>query len=522
MAGNANIAARLADRAARHPERIAIADRGTRLTFAELADRTGRVAAGLRHAGVAPGERILVFVPMSVDLYVTLLGTLQAGAVAVFVDAWADRRRLEAAVRAAAPVAFIGSRRAHLLRLASTAVRRIPRAFTPRALLRGGGPPLAVEVVPPDWPALVTFTTGSTGPPKAAARSHGFLVAQHEALAAHLRLREDDVDMPTLPVFVLNNLACGVTSVIPDADPRRPADIDPKRIYRQMVDAAVTTSSGSPAFYERLAEWCAGHDAKLPLRALFTGGAPVLPPLARRLRDATAGIAHVVYGSTEAEPIAGITADDMVRQAGQGDGVCVGQPVDHIALRIIRPIDGPITLGPGGWRDLDVADGDAGEIVVSGAHVLAGYVDDPEAERRNKIHDGATTWHRTGDAARTDRMGQLWLLGRVRERVRHDGCTWWPLPAEVRALGVAGVTHAAYVGIGAAAPDQRAVLCVEGDPRARGRLVPALVAAVSPWPVDEVVVLKRIPRDPRHASKTDLEALRAMLAATGASRAASG
>lgn len=511
MADNANIVARLLARAALHPDRIAIADRAQRVTFSELADRTARVAARLRAHGVARGDRVLVFVPMSVDLYTALLGTLRMGAVAVFVDAWADRRRLAAAVAAAAPGAFIGTPRAHLLRVMSGAVRRIPRAFTPAGLLRGEHASVPVEPMDSEAPALMTFTTGTTGAPKAAARSHGFLVAQHEALMAHLQLRDTDVDMPTLPVFVLNNLAAGVTSIIPDADPRRPADIVPHRVFHQMVRESVTTSSGSPAFYERLAAWCERERRQLPLRALFTGGAPVLPPLARRLRDAVTGTPHVVYGSSEAEPIAGITADEMVQLAGTADGVCVGHPVAHIRLKLIRPHDGPITLGAGGWSDWEVLMGEAGEVVVAGAHVLAGYVEDPGAERRNKIRDGTVTWHRTGDAARRDGEGRIWLLGRVRERVVREGATWWPLPAEVRALAVPGVTHAAYVGVARGAREAEAVLCVE-CPRGDTRGIEAAArAAVAPWPVDRVQVMKRIPRDPRHASKTDLEGLRRLI-----------
>ena len=511
MAGDANIVARLVHRASIHPDRTAIADRRHRLTFAELADRTGRVAARLQAHGVGRGDHVVVFVPMSVDLYVTLLGTLRVGAVAVFVDAWADRRRLEAAVTAAAPAAFIGSRRAHLLRLLSGAVRRIPRAFTPAGLLRGGHARVPVVPLGDDAPALMTFTTGTTGRPKGAMRSHGFLVAQHQALMAHLQLRDTDIDMPTLPVFVLNNLAAGVTSIIPDADPRRPADIAPHRVFRQMRSESVTTSSGSPAFYERLAAWCEREGRQLPLRALFTGGAPVLPPLATRLRDAVAGTAHIVYGSTEAEPIAGITADEMVHLAGQAAGVCVGLPVAHIALKLIRPDDGPITLGAGGWAEWEVAPGEAGEIIVAGAHVLPGYANDPDSERRNKIRDGEVTWHRTGDAGRRDAAGRLWLLGRVRERVVRDGRTWWPLPAEVRALGVPGVTHAAYVGIDDGGGAPAAVLCVECASGAAGAMAVLVQDAVAPWPVDRVQVLRRIPRDPRHASKTDLEGLRKIL-----------
>ena len=504
---DSNIVSRLADAAARHPDRLAIADARSRVTFRTLHDRVASAGGGLAADGVRAGDRVLVFVPMSVDLYVTLLGTLHAGAVPVFVDAWADRRRLAAAVRAAAPVAFIGSRRASLLRLISAEVRRIPRAYTPGSAAltrRAGGGPVAVE---PDAPALLTFTTGSTGAPKAAERTHAFLLAQHRALAAHIAPRDDDVDMPTLPVFVLSNLALGVPSVIPDADPRRPADIDPRRIHRQMVGEGVTTSSGSPAFYERLAVWCERAGETLPLRALFTGGAPVLPPLARRLQAVVRGTAHVVYGSTEAEPIAGITADEMVALDGIADGVCVGRPVPEIQVRLIRPHDAPITLSDAGWTAWDV-DGGPGEIVVAGEHVLRGYVGDPEADRRNKIRDGDTVWHRTGDAGRLAPDGRLWLLGRIRERVLRDGIEWWPLPAEVRALRVPGVTHAAYVGASDTQHGKRAILVVESDPRRADALQPALRRALDPWPLDELRVVKHIPRDPRHASKTDTETLR--------------
>jgi acyl-CoA synthetase (AMP-forming)/AMP-acid ligase II len=324
--------------------------------------------------------------------------------------------------------------------------------------------------------------------------------------------------MPTLPVFVLNDLALGVTSVLPDFDPRRPGEIDAGRVHAQMRRERVTTSSGSPAFYERLAAWCHGRGETLMLRALFTGGAPVPPPLVRALRPIAEHV-HVVYGSTEAEPIAGIEAEEMLaamEAAGDApppDGLCVGREVSSIEVKLVRPHDGPIALGAHGWSEWEIGADEVGELVVTGAHVVAGYLDDPEADRANKIRDGARVWHRTGDAARRDAHGRWWLMGRVKQRVVRAGVTWWPGAVEIRALEVDGVRHAAYLGVPDDALGQRALLCVE----TAGATLPAggearLRGAAGPAPVDEVRILARIPRDPRHASKTDLEALRRALA----------
>jgi olefin beta-lactone synthetase len=540
-----SIVEELVARAGAHPDRPAIIQgRGRRrrmVTFAELAASSASVAARLRDRGIEPGQRVLLFVPMSIDLYLSLLGVLHAGAVAVFVDAWAGRRRLGQAVDAADPVAFIGTPRAHLLRLVTPALRRVPvRLWAGPGPLRigralgGTARPSATapepEPVPEDAHALVTFTTGTTGRPRAAVRTHGFLRAQHRVLARHLSLRGDDVDMPTLPVFVLNNLALGVPSVIPDFDPRRPAEVDPAAVLDQMRDEGVTTTSGSPAFYQRLATWLEEQDARganrIPVRSLFTGGAPVFPPLARRLVERTEGDVHVLYGSTEAEPIAAVGARDLLEAAASTGalGVCAGEPVPEIDWKIVRPVDDPIPGGgPSALKDLEVGTGETGELLVAGEHVLSGYLNDPEGEARSKVRVGGRVWHRTGDGARFD--GQwLWLMGRVSQRVVRAGETWWGMAAEARALSVPGVAHAAYLGWPGDGPEDgaegganagsangvRALLCVELEGSPPADLDARLRAALAPIPADEIRRLT-IPRDPRHASKTDPGALREQL-----------
>lgn len=513
LPGCGNLAALLPERAALHPGRTALVEyrRGVahRLTFGDLARRVAETAGALQREGLQPGDRVLLLVPMSVELYVTLLAVLHAGGSAVFLDAWSGLGRIDAAVRAARPDFFLGSPRAQLLRVISPSVRSIRRKLV--APVRCG-PPVPVQVVDPGHAALLTLTTGSTGRPKIAARSHAFLWAQHTVLSAHLGLREGDVDMPALPIFVLGNLAQGIPSVLPDFNPRRVADVRPERILRQMDAEGVTTTGGSPAFYQALAEWCGVRGRKIPVRALFTGGAPVLPRLARLLVESTAGEAHMVYGSTEAEPISGIPLREMLDRVGERTGhrrgLCAGLPVPEVRVRILRPVDGPVGLDEGGWSDLEVAPGEVGEVVVAGPHVLSGYLDDPRSDRENKIREAACTWHRTGDAAYRDEDGRLWLMGRVSQRVRREGRTWWPLPVEIAAGDIPGVTHAAYLGVGEA-DHQHALLVLESNRKKLGSLSfgEELVSA----PVDDLRVLSTIPRDARHASKTDVAALRRRL-----------
>ena len=145
----------------------------------------------------------------------------------------------------------------------------------------------------------------------------------------------------------------------------------------------------------------------------------MLPQLARLLAETVAGTAHVVYGSTEAEPIASIEAREMLaamaaRESGpRCEGICVGRPVAQVDLRLLRPSDRPFAGGDG-WVPWEALAGEVGEVTMTGAHVLAGYLNNPEADRR-RIRDGERVWHRTGDAGCRDEEGQA-LADGARER----------------------------------------------------------------------------------------------------------
>ena len=172
---NANLFESLRRFADEAPDRAAIIHRGVTLSYGDLRMRVERRAAELRRRGVGKGDRVVLFVPMGIPLYEILLAVFAIGAVAVFLDAWADPKRLDYAAELSEAKAFIAIPKAYLLLLKSRALRRIPVRCLPGFGLKRVAEDFASAECCPDDPALITFTTGSTGVPKAALRTCGFL-----------------------------------------------------------------------------------------------------------------------------------------------------------------------------------------------------------------------------------------------------------------------------------------------------------------------------------------------------------
>jgi acyl-CoA synthetase (AMP-forming)/AMP-acid ligase II len=525
-----NLAHILRAHAAARPGAPAILDtargRSRRTTFADL-DRAAARAAGLlwRH-GLRPGDAVLVFYPMSAELYAALLAIFRLRLTAMFLDPSAGREHIERCCALQRPRALIAGTKAHLLRLWSASLRAIPKKFVIGWPVPGAvrwdacawTPPRdAVEDCGPDTPALLTFTSGSTGQPKAAVRTHGFLREQHRVLADSLHLTPGDVDVATLPIVLLANLASGVTSVIPDADLRFPGAIDPGPVVAQIQAHAATSSVASPAFFECLARHCGARGVTLPtLRKLFTGGAPVFPRLLEQAQ-AMAPNAEVVavYGSTEAEPIAHVARhnlrpEDHAAMLG-GRGLLAGVPVAAIQLRILRDQWGR-PVGP--WTAAEFSAqcqpaGQPGEIVVSGSHVLPGYLHG-QGDEETKFRVDGTVWHRTGDAGYLDDAGRLWLLGRCAARIRDERGEVYPFAAETAVYQHAEVRRAALV-----AHRGRRVLAVECYERGQSVAVETLKTELKWAQLDEVWLCDCVPVDKRHNAKIDYPALLALLEKTG-------
>lgn len=378
--------------------------------------------------------------------------------------------------------------------------------------LHGIAPRRSITPVDGDTPALITFTSGSTGTPKAAVRTHRFLRAQHRAVAGSLRLTPGTVDLPTLPVFVLANLASGVTSVLPDADMREPGSCDPVPVIGQIEQHQVGSIAASPVFIERLADECTRTSRSLPsLRRVFIGGAPVFPGVLHHARKIFPNAAiTAVYGSTEAEPMAELTFDSISAEdfAGMrnGRGLLAGTPVCSLQLRVIREQWGkPIgRLKSSEFTEMIVPADHPGEIVVSGEHVLNGYLHG-EGDCDTKFDVDAVCWHRAGDLGYFDSRGRLWLLGPCSAKIEDRHGVLYPFTVECAVQHDPRIARAALVAVGG-----ERVLVLQA--RNEHGIDSATYKLQLPWArIDRLIAVDRIPLDKRHNAKVDYPQLESLV-----------
>ncbi|MCU0433014.1 MAG: AMP-binding protein [Bacteroidia bacterium] len=506
-----NITQHFFDSAARHPGKAAIIDRnGEVLSFGQLAEEVKTTAAYYRSKGIGRGDRVLVFVPMSIPLYRSVLALFHIGAVAVFLDEWVSRERLEICCRMARCKAFIAPFKLRTLAfLLSPELRRVPVWLGEKVKQTNAAS--SVEEVSGNETALITFTTGSTGIPKAADRTHAFLQAQFDALIDEISPAADDVDMPVLPIVLLLNLGSGITSVVANYNPRKPKTLDAAKIRAQILSHGVNRLICSPFLAEELARHSAQHPGKdsTQLRRIFTGGAPVYPDQAATMqRGFPQAAINIVYGSTEAEPISRITAPQLAQQGELSKGLAVGTLAKAATVIILPVTTSPIEVST---QDellaLQLPHGQTGEIVVSGPHVLRHYIDNPEAVKQNKIFIGNQVWHRTGDAGYMDAQGQLFLCGRCASLITDaQGHILAPFLWEGKLRMLPGVTAGTILQLG-----EKIMAIIEPDKNADQEKVKATVQNL--YAFHEIRIIAHLPRDPRHFSKVDYGKLKEMMTA---------
>lgn len=446
------------------------------VTFRELDEDSDRIARGLMNLGAKQGTRLALLVRPGIDFVSLVFALFKAGAVAILIDPGMGRRNLIRCLAEAEPDGFVAIPVVH-------AVRALLRARFPKARFNltvgrrwfWGGATLAGlrrephrgnELAPTraDDPAAIIFTTGSTGPPKGVLYSHGNFDAQVDEIRDFYGIRPGEVDLPGFPLFGLFNCAMGVTAVIPDMDPSRPAKVDPSKIVEAIEDWQVTQTFGSPAIWNRVGRYCQEHGIRLEtVRRVLSAGAPVPAHVLERMKGCihAEGEVHTPYGATEALPVASISASEVLAetatQTSQGAGVCVGRKLPRIEWRVIRIVDGPIAT-------IDEAKplppGEIGELIVRGPVVTRRYVTRPESNALAKIADAEDVWHRMGDLGYLDSQGRFWYCGRLAHRVLTPTGPMYTVPCEAVFNQHPDVFRSALVGVGPAG-EQRPVIVIE-------------------------------------------------------------
>jgi malonyl-CoA/methylmalonyl-CoA synthetase len=395
-----------------------------------------RVAGRLRRAGLAAGDRVLVSAATSMELVAAYLGALRMGLVVVPVNTAYREREVGHIVRDARPAAALvdDPGRGDWARRAGGGDLLVAG---PEVDLPDGDPPPLDGAAPGD-PALLCYTSGTTGPPKGAVLAHGNLLASAEALRLAWRWSPEDRLVLALPLFHIHGLGVGLHgTLLAGASAALLARFEVDAVLDAARDHAATLFFGVPTMYSRLAgSPRAGELARL--RLCVSGSAPLPPAVFRRLAERAGQRVLERYGMTET------------------------------VMNVSNPYDGerrPGTVGlPLPGVELRLAGGAEGEVLLRGPNVFGGYWGDPAATAEAFDPDG---WFRTGDLGSFDERGYLRIEGRSKELIITGGYNVHPREVEELLLEHPGVAEAAVVGVPSEEwGEQVAAFVVPADPAA--------------------------------------------------------
>lgn len=391
-------------------------------TFGEFSELIQAHQQRLDQEGFRPGEHILILLPVSVQLYALVAACFANGLVPVFIETTIARDQFLKAIRQAQPAGIFSTQQLFKYRfLLPVLWGRKLYSFDQKGVLvkhwadlkpSGETNPLR-ERMPGDQ-ALITFTTGSTGEPKAADRRVDLLYYQRE-ISKQLWTtdQDDDIELTAFPLVVLNNLVHGVTTVLPVLNADRLDQLPMKCWLQQLHQHKITRLVSPPSIMSQLTKTHENHRAAFwNLRKSITGGAATPNWLLKRIQNLLPDSENqIVYGSTEAEPISHVDVNEALA-ADETQGYLVGQPIKQIALSLQK---------------------ESNEVMVAGPHVVQRYLFGSTADRQAKVTDhNGRIWHCTGDAGRLDSRGRLFLRGRLSDRV--NGMDVYPLEHAVENL----------------------------------------------------------------------------------------
>jgi malonyl-CoA/methylmalonyl-CoA synthetase len=392
----------------------------------ELEARTRIKAGQLRAAGLRQNDRFVISAPTSVELVVAYIAALRAGLTVMPLNPAYTRSEVERIVQDARPVAAAvddAERGRWIVDATSADQGGTPTRSAPVQIF---GIELDLQVPPDDReidtaetgdPALLVYTSGTTGRPKGVPLTHGNLLASATAVNLAWRWQQDDQLLLALPLFHVHGLGVGLNgSLCAGAAFSLRTKFDVDDVVEQSA-RGTTMFFGVPAMYQRLASaGPAALNALRALRLLVSGSAPLPAALAQEIAVHAGQTPLERYGMTETIML---TSNPY---AGERRPGTVGFPLPGVEVR----------LAPG-----------AGEIEVRGPNVISGYYQNPEANREAFTAD---RWFRTGDLGEYDEAGYLRIIGRSKELIITGGFNVYPREVEEVLMTHPGVIEVAVVG----------------------------------------------------------------------------
>jgi malonyl-CoA/methylmalonyl-CoA synthetase len=378
---------------------------GRWLSGDELDHRSLRAAGRLQHAGLEQGDRVVLCAGTSVAMVAAFLGALRAGLVVVPINPAYTRVEVERIVAAAPPAAAIVEDGEQAGWIDGAPVLGLD-------LDAAAEPPLDAAGL--EDPALMLYTSGTTGAPKGALLSHANVLASVRSIGLAWRWTPEDRLLLALPLFHIHGLGIGLCGALVAGG---------QLVLRPRFDAAdvvehcasgTTMFFGVPAMYQRLLA-TARAGALAPLRLIVSGSAPLSAAQSDAVAAAAGQRPLERYGMTETLMLTSNLIGGP-RKPGK-----VGLPLPGVELRL----------------------GEGGEVEVRGPNVFAGYDNRPDATAEAFAGDG---WFRTGDLGELDGDGHLRLVGRSKELIISGGFNVHPREVEEAVGGFPGIVEVAVVG----------------------------------------------------------------------------
>lgn len=423
-------------------ERVAlIAPDDTTITYGALRSRVAALRGGLTAMGVDRGDRIAVVLGNTPDFVASFFAVVGVGAVAVLCNPASPEAELQRELKAVtATSAMVGPTAIDAVaRLQLGSVITADGAELPagRPLAEIGGEPEPMASVQPADLAVLVFTSGTAGTPKAAMLTHGNLLANIDQVQRHpgREVQSSDVSYGLLPLFHIFglNVVLGL-SLKAGASVLLREHFDPAAAAEDIARHGVTLIAGAPPMFgawSTLPEGAVPTDAFANVRLAVSGAAPLSAETAHAFEERFGIPVREGYGLTEAAPV--VTSSLLDRPPKPGS---VGVPLPGLEVRLIDE------------EGEDALEGDPGEIWVRGPNVFAGYWEDPEATAAALTSDG---WLRTGDIAVVDDDGELWLVDRAKDLIIVSGFNVFPAEVEAVLQEHPYVADAAVIGC----PDPR-------------------------------------------------------------------